>query len=274
MASLGDQLFFTDIQTQSDDWVDFDQFLDLPVAYGDDYSASATVSPDMSLPYDAETLGNDLPDFSQSAFPDMINYGTPEDQFLADQSPVFGMMPDTPIFDDEMFNAYQSYDNGFSFRQMVETQAAADPRTASIKEKRREAAIALHLQRLCDATARDLDMSSDSNTSFSSPSWSDCMRGSISPQPASFESPANTPASAPASSSGTGGFEMVLDLNMNATTNLPKKQKPRSQAQKENYIKARKYGACEKHKKQHKRVSLNPPRPTRFRVMNANYSLV
>lgn len=52
---------------------------------------------------------------------------------------------------------------------------------------------------------------------------------------------------------------MVLDLNMNATTNLPKKQKPRSQAQKENYIKARKFGACEKHKKQHKRVSIDLP---------------
>jgi hypothetical protein len=50
-------------------------------------------------------------------------------------------------------------------------------------------------------------------------------------------------------------MEMVLDLNMNATANVPKKQKPRSQAQRENYIKARKYGACEKHKKQHKRVS-------------------
>ena len=52
-----------------------------------------------------------------------------------------------------------------------------------------------------------------------------------------------------------GGMEMVLDLNMNTAANVPKKQKPRSQAQKENYIKARKYGACEKHKKQHKRVS-------------------
>lgn len=245
-----------DAQTQSDDWVDFEQFLDLPVAYGDEYSASATVSPDLSLSYDAETLGNDLPDFSQSTFPDMINYDT-SDQFLADQSPIIGMMADTPIFDDEMFNAYQPYENAFSFRQMVETQAAADPRTTSIKEKRREAAIALHLQRLCDDTARDLDMSSDSNTSFSSPSWSEYMRESISPQPASFASPEPTPAPAPAptSSAGTGGFEMVLDLNMNATTNVPKKQKPRSQAQKENYIKARKYGACEKHKKQHKRCN-------------------
>lgn len=254
MASLGDQLFFTDVQTQSDDWVDFEQFLDLPVAYGDDSSASATVSPDMSLTSDAETLGNDLPTFSHPNFPSNINYGSPNDRLLADQSPVFGMMSDTPIFDDEMFNAYQPHDSVFSFRQMVETQAAADPRAASIKEKRREAAIALHLQRLCDATARDVDMSSDSNTSFSSPNWSDCMRESISPQPASFGSPTDTPA--PASSAGPGGLEMVLDLNMNATTNLPKKQKPRSQAQKENYIKARKYGACEKHKKQHKRVSL------------------
>lgn len=259
MASLGEQFFSIDAQSQSDDWVDFEQFLDLPVAYGDDYSASATVSPDLSFSYDAETLGNDSSAFSQSAFPDMINYGTPEEQFLADPSPDLGMTADTSIFNDGMFNTYQPYDNAFSFRQMVETQAAADPRTTSIKEKRREAAIALHLQRLCDATARDLDMSSDSNTSFSSPSWSEYMRESISPQPASFGSPEDSPAPGPASTAGSGGLEMVLDLNMNATTNLPKKQKPRSQAQKENYIKARKYGACEKHKKQHKRVSIDAP---------------
>ncbi|KAJ5103677.1 hypothetical protein N7532_004206 [Penicillium argentinense] len=254
MASLGDQFFYMDAQT--DDWVDFDQFLNLPAAYGDDYAASATVSPEMSLPYDAETLGNDLPAFFQSAFPDMVDHGAFEqDQFLADHSPDFELTADTPVFDDAMFNAYQPYENGYSFRQMVETQAAADTRAASIKEKRREAAIALHLQRLCDSTARDLDMSSDSNTSFSSPSWSDYMRESISPQPASSGSPETTPAAPPPSAAGNGGLEMVLDLNMNATTNLPKKQKPRSQAQKENYIKARKYGACEKHKKQHKRCN-------------------
>lgn len=61
-------------------------------------------------------------------------------------------------------------------------------------------------------------------------------------------------SASPESDPAAGGMEFVLDLNMNATTNVPKKQKPRSQAQKENYIKVRKHGACEKHRKQHKRV--------------------
>lgn len=248
MASITDQFFVAD----PSEWVDFDQFLDIPA--GDDYSALApSTSPEMALPYDADMLGGDQPEFMQPAFPDFMSHGIPQEGFLADQSSDMGLgSGSNSMFDDAMFHSYHSYDESFQFRQMVEAQAAADQSVASIKEKRREASIALHLQRLCDATALDLDMSSDSNTSFSSPAWSDCMRESISPQPAS-SSPEHTPAPPPAA--GTGGFELVLDLNMNTTSNLPKKQKPRSQAQKENYIKARKYGACEKHKKQHKRCN-------------------
>ncbi|KAJ5692943.1 hypothetical protein N7462_002366 [Penicillium macrosclerotiorum] len=258
MASVSDQFFHLDGSSQQpEEWLDFDQFLDLPAAYGDEYSASASatsVSPDMALPYEAEMLATDLPDLMQPAFSDLVNFDLPSEGFYVDQSPAMGMIPDhTPAMEHAMFTGYyHQYDPSFDFRQMVEAQAAADPRVASIKEKRREAAIALHLQRLCDATALDLDMSSDSNTSFSSPAWSEYIRESSSPQSASA-SP-QTP-SAPPPASGNAGLELVLDLNMNATTNLPKKQKPRSQAQKENYIKARKYGACEKHKKQHKRCN-------------------
>ncbi|KAJ5266869.1 hypothetical protein N7478_009677 [Penicillium angulare] len=253
MASVENQFVF-DASTQSEEWVDFDQFLDLEPSYSDDYSASAnSISPDMTLSYDTDMFTNDLPDLTQSGFPEM-DYGLSQEGLFADQSPSFESLDGPlPVFDDAMFPGYQTYDNTYDFRQMVEAQAASDPRVASIKEKRREAAIALHLQRLCDATALDLDMSSDSNTSFSSPCWSDYMRESISPQSAT-SSPEQASAALP-SGSGTGGLEMVLDLNMNAAANLPKKQKPRSQAQKENYIKARKYGACEKHKKQHKRCN-------------------
>lgn len=247
MAFVQSHFSYTEVPGQSDEYVDFDQFLDFTSVDGDVSSASAnSVSPEMALPYDADMFGDDLPDFTQSAFPDMFSYEMSQDAFL-DQSPAMGLMQDpVPVLDDAMFHDYQHYD----FRQMVEAQAAADPRIASTKEKRREASIALHLQRLCDATARDLEMSSDSSASFSSPSWSDCMRESISPKPIGTSA-----QSTPVSSQEIGGMEMVLDLNMNAAANLPKKQKPRSQAQKENYIKARKYGACEKHKKQHKRVS-------------------
>lgn len=274
MASTSNQFFYLDSPTQFEEWVDFDQFLDLPSAYGDEYSASAStnsVSPDMALPYDAEMQGADLLDFSQSAFSDMTNYDASQDAFFADLSSELGMIPDqAAAWDDSTLYSYPQYDASFDFRQMVEAQAAADPRIASIKEKRREAAIALHLQRLCDATALDLEMSSDSNTSFSSPAWSDYVRGSNSP-PSASASPGTPSATAPAA--GSGGIELVLDLNMNAAANLPKKQKPRSQAQKENYIKARKYGACEKHKKQHKRVSL-PPYIDTNPLLDANYGPV
>ncbi|KAJ5925653.1 hypothetical protein N7454_008292 [Penicillium verhagenii] len=248
MASVENQ--FVNASTEQE-WLDFDQFLDLSPSYSDDYSANS-ISPEMSLPYEGEMFANNLPDLTQSGFPDMATYDLSHDLFFADQSPDMGLMPDfVPSCDDAMFTGCQSYDTTYDFRQVVEAQAAVDPRVASLKEKRREAAIALHLQRLCDATALDLEMSSDSNTSFSSPCWSDYMRESISPQ-SNSSSPEQTSAPPP---SGNGGMEMVLDLNMNATANLPKKQKPRSQAQKENYIKARKYGACEKHKKQHKRCN-------------------
>ncbi|CAG8910055.1 unnamed protein product [Penicillium egyptiacum] len=246
MAFVADEFFSGMDVTTSNEWVDFDQFLDLPSGY-DDQSTATTVSPqDLALPYEADGIFTSPSDFMQSSF-DMTSYDLPQEDFMGMDG---GSMPDpaAPLFDDAAFLGYNPYDSSNTFRNLVEAQAAADPRVATIKEKRREAAIALHLQRLCDATALDLDMSSDSNTSFSSPSWSEYVRGSSSPHP-SPEHASVSEAPPP------GGMEMVLDLNMNAAANVPKKQKPRSQAQKENYIKARKYGACEKHKKQHKRCN-------------------
>ncbi|KAJ5922373.1 hypothetical protein N7516_010076 [Penicillium verrucosum] len=246
MAFVADQ-FFSDMDaTTLNEWVDFDQFLDLPSGY-DDQSTATTVSPqDLALPYEADGIFTSPSDFMQSSF-DMISHDLPQEEFMG-MNGGFMQDPAAPLFDDAAFLGYNPYDGSNMFRNLVEAQAAADPRVASNKEKRREAAIALHLQRLCDATALDLDMSSDSNTSFSSPSWSEYVRGSISPRPSS-ENTSLSEAPPP------GGMEMVLDLNMNTAANVPKKQKPRSQAQKENYIKARKYGACEKHKKQHKRCN-------------------
>ncbi|CDM32118.1 hypothetical protein DTO013E5_3662 [Penicillium roqueforti] len=246
MAFVADQFFSEMDATISNEWVDFDQFLDLPSAY-DDQSTATTVSPqDLALPYEADGIFTPPSDFMQSSF-DMTNCGFPQEEFMG-MDGGFMQDPAVPLFDDASFLAYNPYDSSNTFRNLVEAQAAADPRVGSIKEKRREAGIALHLQRLCDDTALDLDMSSDSNTSFSSPSWSEYVRGSISPRP----SPETTSVS---EAPPPGGMEMILDLNMNAAANVPRKQKPRSQAQKENYIKARKYGACEKHKKQHKRCN-------------------
>ncbi|KAK2747962.1 hypothetical protein FQN57_001553 [Myotisia sp. PD_48] len=53
----------------------------------------------------------------------------------------------------------------------------------------------------------------------------------------------------------TGGIELVMDLNMNTATSLPRRHRPRTQAQRERYLAVRNQGACEKHKKQHKRCT-------------------
>lgn len=80
----------------------------------------------------------------------------------------------------------------------------------------------------------------------------------------SFTTSASTPNSEsptqqqqPAHRPVTGGIEMVMDLNMNAATTLPRRHRPRTQAQREQYLAVRNRGACEKHKRQHKRVRLS-----------------
>ncbi|PLB40989.1 uncharacterized protein BDW47DRAFT_100305 [Aspergillus candidus] len=148
-------------------------------------------------------------------------------------------------------------------RDMVESQAAVDPRASSDKEKRREAAIAIHMQRLQDSSLVDLNPSSDSTTSFSSGcsvAPSSATAATTPPSESSHQSPTPVPC---------GGMEIVLDLNMDTATNLPKKQKPRSRAQKENYINVRKHGACEKHRKQHKRCNCLDKAAARVAVTDA-----
>lgn len=114
-----------------------------------------------------------------------------------------------------------------------------------------EASIGIYMNRMQESTT-NVDVA-ETNTSLSSP----CSSGDVSPGSTGMNSSTTDNASTP-NSSGTAarGVELVLDMNMNTTADLPRKHKPRSQAQKDNYIKARKYGACEKHRKQHKRVSI------------------
>lgn len=144
------------------------------------------------------------------------------------------------------------YDLKSSMRPVVEAQAAADTSCLSKKEKKIEASIAIYMDRMQESLVSNVH-AADTNTSSSSP----CSSGSVSPGSSGMNSATTDNVSTP-NSSGTAakGVELVLDLNMNTTSDLPRKHKPRSQAQRDNYIKARKYGACEKHKKQHKRVSI------------------
>ncbi|PWY96515.1 hypothetical protein BO94DRAFT_505829 [Aspergillus sclerotioniger CBS 115572] len=269
--------------TPSEEWFDFDNSFDVP--YGG--LGSHPTSVDSVSPKDLDLTFADFDDCNwgpnpgvcgQDLFADIVNYDAPcegyvghaldASQPMLDPTGSFLTLPPAPSqgligsgLGDSWLQDMGSADDQFyaSVRQMVELQAAADPGALSIKEKRMEASIAIHLQRLQEAALQDLEMSSNSSTTFPSPRWSESA-GSVSqggtcatPVTSPPSETARTPASNP--EPAVGGMELVLDLNMNTTTNLPRKQKPRSQAQKENYIKARKYGACEKHRKQHKRCN-------------------
>ncbi|KAF7588728.1 hypothetical protein BBP40_005289 [Aspergillus hancockii] len=279
--------------SQGDEWYDFDNFFEFPSVYGDSNSASVdSISPkDFDLTYndvDGSNWGTGLDMCTQFQLTDFVNHEAPcQEQFesalnaetVADPSNFLQLPSVSPNevfvgsgFDSTWLPDALDYDDHFysTIRRMVESQAAADSGCSSRKEKRREAAIALHLQRLQDTSIPEPDMSSDSNSGFPSPPWS------VS-RDATCISPATTPLSDSTSKSPTppsavdgtpGGIEMVLDLNMNTPANLPRKQKPRSRAQKENYIKVRKHGACEKHRKQHKRCNCLDIAASRINVNN------
>ncbi|KKK23448.1 hypothetical protein ARAM_004908 [Aspergillus rambellii] len=277
-------LYPMEYSIRQEEWLDLDDLFAFPLDYFDSNPTSVnSISPrdyDLSLT-DAEVFNWDsnpiMP--SQQLFSEFVSYEptleevtqpasdisqsfiNPNDVFQPTPPPQEGHMgsgldsmwfSDTPNLNDPFYS---------SVRQIVESTAALDPRCSSQKEKRREASIALHMQRLQNASASDSDSQSYSNKSFPSPYWPDTPPG-IPPHNRSCLSPASPPLSdttqksstpSSASESAATGMQLVLDLNMNMTTNVPRKQKPRSRAQKENYIKARKYGVCEKHRKQHKR---------------------
>ncbi|PIG84318.1 phosphoglycerate mutase family protein [Aspergillus arachidicola] len=276
--------------SQGDEFFDFDNFFDIPSDYVDSNPTSVnSISPkDFDLTYndlDGSNWDSGLDMCTQFPFTDFVNHEPSFQEYFgdADAEPVVDpndilQLPSTSpseVFvgselDSTWLPGAHGYDDHYysTIRHMVESQAAVDPSCSSKKEKRREAAIALHLQRLQDAPLPETDMSSDSNTSFPSPPWS------VSHDPA-CASPATTSLSdstksptPPSADATPGGIELVLDLNMNTPANLPRKQKPRSRAQKENYIKVRKHGACEKHRKQHKRCNCLDIKGVRLNVNN------
>ncbi|PLB45849.1 hypothetical protein P170DRAFT_512466 [Aspergillus steynii IBT 23096] len=273
-------LYQMDLSSHQNEWYDFDNFFEFPSGDLDSNSTSVdSVSPkDFELGYseaDATNWNSNLGACSQAPFPELVDYENPFGEYTLGTEPIANpneilQLPSSSEAEGLVGSTYDStwspdfpgHDEQFysTIRQMVESQAATDAGYSSKKEKRIEASIALHMQRLQDVSLPDLDLFSDSNTSFPSPCWSETAR----PNASVDGSPATTLLSEPTSKSPTppstsdaaaGGMELVLDLNMNTAANVPKKQKPRSRAQKENYIKARKYGACEKHRKQHKRCN-------------------
>jgi len=160
----------------------------------------------------------------------------------------------------------------------AQLQAAADPSSASTKEKRMDTGIAAHPQGLGNADTNYTGLPLDPRIGSSlSPRYSGFEPGGVphdgpplSGFPASsYPTPRSVSSSmaaldAPSAQPVSGGVEMVLDLNMNARAFLPKKQKARTKAQRENYINVRRNGACEKHRKRHKKCDCLEKASARF----------
>ncbi|GAB1200195.1 hypothetical protein APSETT444_009562 [Aspergillus pseudonomiae] len=275
-----DQLLYSmGHSSQGDEFFDFDNFFDIPSGYVDSNPTSVnSISPkDLDLTYndlDGSNWDSGLDLCTQFPFTDFVNHepsfqeyygGAANAEPVVDPNDILQLPSTSPSevfvgsgFDSAWLPGAHGYDDHCysTIRHMVESQAAVDPSCSSKKEKRREAAIALHLQRLQDAPLPEMDMSSDSNTSFPSPPWSVSHDAPCaSPATTSLSDSTGKSPTPPSADATPGGIELVLDLNMNTPANLPRKQKPRSRAQKENYIKVRKHGACEKHRKQHKRCN-------------------
>ncbi|KAL4739836.1 hypothetical protein BDV11DRAFT_186789, partial [Aspergillus similis] len=272
-----DQLLYPfDFSGRQDEWLDFDAMFQLPSEYLDSIPTSVeSVSPrDLDQPFtDTDFLNwdSDPSMCSQAIFSDFVGYDVPVEELghsamdfqpfinpndVLRQGPSFPNQFVDPVFENTCLPDAHDFS---SFRDLVESQAALDPRCYSQKEKRRDASIALHLQRMQDELFSEMSTPSLSSNHLSSPNWSESSL-EVTPEH-SFVVPTTSPVAESQTSppagpqSGAAPMQLVLDLNMNATTNVPKKQKPRSKAQRENYIKARKYGVCEKHRKQHKRCN-------------------
>ncbi|RAL10273.1 uncharacterized protein BO97DRAFT_479322 [Aspergillus homomorphus CBS 101889] len=269
--------------TPDDEWFDFNNSFDIPSGCLDSNATSVdSISPrdlDLAFPDLGECNWGTTPtacpdnlfsefvsyDASYEAYPGLALDNSHIDLTANDAIQSIPTLSDQELariaFDDAWSQEATYPEDPFyvSIRQMVEAQALADSGCSTIKEKRRDASIAIHLQRLQEAASSD-SVPSTSSTTFPSPCWSGSAQNSIgscatpvtgSPPDTNEKSQVTTAQASPTN----GAMELVLDLNMNTTTNVPKKQKPRSRAQKESYIKVRKYGACEKHRKQHKRCN-------------------
>ncbi|KAI9368977.1 hypothetical protein BJX61DRAFT_185390 [Aspergillus egyptiacus] len=277
-----DQLIYPiGFNAHEDEWLNFDHLFQLPAGYTDSNPTSVeSISPrDLDPSFtDADFLNwdSDPAVYPQSLFPETLGYAAPVEfeqppleacQSFINPNDVLQSAPLPsgtflePGFDSTCLPDAHGVGSLSSFRYMVESQAALDTRCFSQKEKRRDASIALHMQRLHDAPLPGFNVL-PSDINLSSPNSSESS-GDFSayepfcPTPVASLVSDSTQKSSPTSMSESrpGSMQLVLDLNMNTATNVPRKQRPRSKAQRENYIKARKYGVCEKHRKQHKRCN-------------------
>ncbi|CRG88157.1 hypothetical protein PISL3812_05184 [Talaromyces islandicus] len=232
---------------------DFESLINWPEDNVETTDASSLQSPA------ADPLAASLSDISQSGLGLVADLGFDP------------LTTDFPLYDNAYLSPSPTVNYAFAaspqdFRPAVENLASCDSRSRSLKQKRRDAAIDLHLQRGNNALFYPCLLPTDAAVSLYTPSVSyspESLQESFADQ--SRSATASSSHATPGSSSGrseplsdgppSGNLELVLDLNMNAATQLPKKQRKRTKAEIDDYTNVRRNGACIKHKKQHKKCN-------------------
>ncbi|KKZ66811.1 hypothetical protein EMCG_07500 [[Emmonsia] crescens] len=164
-----------------------------------------------------------------------------------------------------------------TLKDLALAKAAKDTRPVSQKTKQIDASIELYLQLQndlgsgfqedCDPAAQSMVWQHSStsttgswfdNNSFSvtgSPSSSTGTVPELSPTSSTRAGSASAVPSRAAEPSATGGVQMILDMNLNETTSLPRKHRPKTREERQRYIAVRRQGACDWHRKQRKRCT-------------------
>ncbi|PGG96911.1 hypothetical protein GX51_07603 [Blastomyces parvus] len=254
--------------------------ISLDSLFWDNFNPDLFASTEPSIPLSTSALNdgwstdlNSLPD------PSSISFDTPQ---MGQASPNF-FSPDTtfaesalpsPELDDsnQRLNWVKS-----TLKDLALARAAKDTRPVSQRTKQMDASIELYLQLQndinsgfqgdCNPAAQSMvwqhsstaasDSSFDTN-SFSvtgSPSSSTGTVPELSPASMTRAGSASAAPSRAALPPAAGGVEMVLDMNLNEATALPRKHRPKTHEERQRYITVRRQGACEWHRKQRKRCT-------------------
>lgn len=223
-------------------------------------------------------------DFNSLPDPSSICFDTPQ---MGYASPAFFSAEADTISTDRTLPSPDSDDSiqrlnwvRSTLKDLALARAAKDTRPVSQKTKQMDASIELYLQLQNDLrsgfqeecapaaqsmvwqpSSTTISDSSFDNNSFSltgSPGSSTGTVPELSPASITRVGSASAGPSRPTPLPASGGVQMVLDMNLNETTSLPRKHRPKTQEERQRYITVRRQGACEWHRKQRKRVCFVP----------------
>ncbi|EEQ91475.1 uncharacterized protein BDCG_06595 [Blastomyces dermatitidis ER-3] len=246
----------------------------------DNFNPDLFASSEPSIPLSTSALNdicstdfNSLPDPSSIWF-DTLQMGHASPNLFSPDSTFPESALPSPDLDDstQRLNWVKS-----TLKDLALARAAKDTRPVSQRTKQIDASIELYLQLQNDISSGFLE---DCNPSAQSMVW---QHSSTTLSDSSFDTNSFSVTGSPGSSTGTvpelspafmtragsasagpsrttlppatGGVEMVLDMNLNETTSLPRKHRPKTHEERQRYIAVRRQGACEWHRKQRKRCT-------------------